>query len=124
YTIKNHYKQQQQDFAVGKLEGLWWVDEAHDIKGYGDALQVLRSEWRWQLLIHMLDYATQAAAQNAIAAAFNKKKLPLLQTVSLITFEEGRSVQALHTGPFSTEPVTLQRIADFMAEHRLQWNGR
>jgi len=124
YSIKNHYKQQQQDFTVCKLEGLWWVDEAHNIKSHEDALQVPRSEWQWQLLIHMPGYVTPAAAQNAITSAFGKKKLPLLQAVSLITFEEGRCVQALHTGPFSTERVTLQRIVDFMAEHQLQWNGR
>ncbi|GAA0527997.1 GyrI-like domain-containing protein [Chitinophaga japonensis] len=124
YSIKNHYKQQQQDFVVCKLEGLWWVDEAHALKGYQDALQVPRSEWHWQLLIHMPGFVMTATAQNAIASAFSKKKLPRLQEVSLITFEEGRSVQALHTGPFSTEPATLARITDFMAQHQLQWNGR
>jgi hypothetical protein len=124
YSIKMLYKKQQQDFVVCKLEGLWWVDDKYVLNGYQDALQVPREEWQWQLLIRMPDYVTPANAEQAIKDAFKKKQLPLLKEISLITFEEGNSVQVMHTGPYSEEPATLQRLHGFIHEHQLQPTGK
>lgn len=125
YSIKALYKQQQQDFTVCKLEGLWWVDEKRwPITGHQSALQVPREEWQWQLLIRMPPFVTDTNAQNALQTAFTKKQLPLLKEVALITFEEGDCIQVMHTGPYSAEPATLQLIEDFMVKHQLRWNGK
>ncbi len=124
YSIKMLYKKQQQDFVVCKLEGLWWVDEKYLLKDLRDALQVPREEWRWQLLVRMPDFVTQASAEQAIKDAFKKKRLALLNDVSLISYEEGDSVQVMHTGPYSEEPATLQRLHGFIQEHHLQPTGK
>lgn len=125
YSVKAIYKQQQQDFTVCKLEGLWWVDQDRwKVDGHHSALQVPREEWQWQLLIRMPAFVTAANAQQAIQTAIVKKQLPLLKTVTLINYEEGDCIQVMHTGPYSTEPATLQLIEDFMAEHQLKWNGK
>lgn len=125
YSVKGRYKQQQQDFTVSKLEGLWWVDENRwVVNDHRSALQVPREEWQWQLLIRMPDYVTAADTQQAIQAAILKKKLPLLNNITLIDLEEGDCVQVMHTGPYSTEPQTLELIEAFMSAHQLQWNGR
>ncbi len=116
YSIKNYYKQRQQDFTVCKLEGLWWVE--------GHYLQAPREQWQWQLLIRMPDYVTAEPVQQAIDQAFVKKQLPLLKNITLVQFEEGDSVQVMHTGPFSTEAVTLQLMEDFFAENQLKRRGK
>lgn len=119
YSIKNVYKQSGQDFTVSKLEGTWWVNtNTHN------PLAVPREEWQWQLLIRMPDYVVSAVVQQTLKAAFVKKQLPLLQQVSLIALAEGKSVQILHTGPYSEEPATLKVMEDFMKKEGLTWNGR
>lgn len=124
YSVKAFYKPQQ-DFTVCKLEGLWWVDQSRwQVDSHHSALQVPREEWQWQLMIRMPAFVTKANAHQAIQAALVKKKLPLLLDVSLISFEEGDCIQVMHTGPYSTEPATLQLLEDYMAEHQLQWNGK
>ena len=116
YTIKGHYKQQQQDFTVCKLEGLWWADSYY--------LETPREEWRWQLLIRMPDYLTELIAQQSIEKAIVKKQLPLLHQVALIHFEEGDCVQIMHTGPYSNEPATLEILHGYMEAHQLRGRGK
>lgn len=118
YSVKNVYKQSTQDFTVSKLEGTWWVEQ----EGY--PLDVPRSEWCWQLLIRMPDYVVNPVVQQALKAAFVKKQLSLLQQVSLITLAEGKSVQVLHTGPYSEEPATLAIMEEFIRKEGLAYNGR
>ncbi|PWV54267.1 GyrI-like domain-containing protein [Chitinophaga sp. S165] len=118
YSVKNVYKQSGQDFVVSKLEGTWWVNVT------GNPLEVPRDEWHWQLLIRMPDYVVSAVVQQALKAAFLKKQLPLLQQVTLAALAEGKSVQVMHTGPYSEEPATLRLMEDFMRKEGLTWNGR
>jgi hypothetical protein len=117
YSIKNVYKQSGQDFTVSKLEGTWWVTS-------DNYLEVPRDEWYWQLLIRMPDYVVNAVVQQTLKAAYLKKQLPLLQQVSLIALAEGKSVQIMHTGPYSEEPATLQLMEDFIKKEGLMRNGR
>ncbi len=35
-------------------------------------------------------------------------------------FDEGRCVQAMHLGPYSTEPETMAKIEDFIRSHGLK----
>ncbi|MBW8685729.1 GyrI-like domain-containing protein [Chitinophaga sp. B61] len=118
YTIKQAYKQLEQDFVVSKLEGTWWVEQ----EGY--PLDVPREEWCWQLLIRMPDYVMRTIVQQSLDAAFTRKQLPLLRQVSLITLAEGKSVQILHNGPYSEEPATLKVMEAFITGQGLTYNGR
>ena len=60
YGIKNICKKQGKDFAVPKLEGLWWVESDRP------ALEVPREEWRWKLLIRMPDFVTSEMVEKSI----------------------------------------------------------
>jgi len=46
------------------------------------------------------------------------------RAVELITLSEGRSVQALHRGPYETEPETIAAVDALMERERLTMNGR
>lgn len=118
YTVKKICKADNKDFAVPKLEGLWWVT------GNKPALQTPRSEWHWKLLIRMPEYVTVEMVKQATDEVLHKKKILPAAEVQLITIDEGRMVSILHTGPYAEEPATLAKMEEKMKENRLAVNGR
>ncbi len=65
YGIKSIYKKQGMDFAVPKLEGLWWVNSEKN------ALEIPRSEWHWKLLIRMPEFVIKEDFEKAKAIQQN-----------------------------------------------------
>lgn len=125
YTVKFIFKKQNRDFVVSKLEGLWWFDERKftGVSPAGSPAEVPREEWFYRLLIRMPDYVSEKETKEAIISVLSKKGLSLAGEVHLFRMHEGKSVQMLHTGPFSSEHETLKQIIAFMREHNLKKNG-
>lgn len=125
YSIKFSCREQGHDFTVPKLEGLWWYDEERffDVPVGETSILIPRSEWEYRLLIRLPDFVTQPDVAAAAAIVLQKKGLPLAKEITLYEMAEGKAVQMLHTGPFATEPETLQQIMLFIQEHQLQRNG-
>jgi hypothetical protein len=44
----------------------------------------------------------------------------MLNKARLAHFEEGLCVQTMHIGPYATEPATIERMKEFMAENGLK----
>lgn len=125
YTVKFACKKDHQDFVVAKLEGLWSFDEER-YKGLSMAetvTQVPRSEWNYRLLIRIPTIVTAEMVETAIQAVFLKKALPLVQKVELYTLDEGKVIQLLHLGSFSSEPESLLILQAFSETNRLTKNG-
>lgn len=125
YTIKFVFKQLGKDFTVSKLEALWWFDLAR-FGGFSmsEAPQKIpRSEWEYRLLIRMPDYVTGQDVKNAIQTVVAKKQIELAKSVELYTMTEGKCVQMLHVGPFSTEPETLEKMNVLIQQNGFQKNG-
>lgn len=125
YTIKFMFKQQGKDFTVSKLEGLWWYDER---KFAGITMDeapkaIARNEWEYRLLIRMPEYVSENDVDQAIQAAFAKKKMELVKEIEFFRMNEGKSVQMLHIGPFSKEIETLQEMRKVIEENGFQKNG-
>lgn len=125
YTLKFMLKEQGKDFVVAKLEGLWWFDETkYGGVGITEAPnRIPRSEWEYRMLIRMPDFVSAVDVQEAAASAWDKKQMQHAKSVELYSMYEGKCVQMLHIGPFSTEPETLLQIQAFTQEHALQKNG-
>jgi hypothetical protein len=125
YVIKFKYKSQNKDFTVSKLEGLWWFDETRfpgkNIKTA--ATEVPRSEWEYRLLIRMPDFVTAGDVEAAKQTVIAKKHIQLAAQVQYFTMNEGKCIQMLHVGPFSTEPESLLQIAAFSEQNNLERNG-
>ncbi len=118
YGVKAHGKAQGTDFAVPKLEGLWWVESDRP------ALEVPRHEWRWKLLIRMPGFVNGAmAAEAKEQTALKKKELADIARVAFETMAEGLCVQMLHIGPYETEPETAERMHAYMEARGLVQNG-
>ena len=117
YGIKKLMKKEGKDFTVAKLEGLWWVDSG---KQY---TEVPREEWRWKLLIRQPDFVTEEIVEKAGEEIMKKKKLEMVNEVKFEKMREGKCVQILHIGPYSTEPESLEKMYELMKEKGLVYNG-
>ena len=117
YGVKKLCKQQGKDFVVPKLEGLWWVELDKP------ALEVPRIEWRWKLLIRLPDFVTSEIVEKAKEEVFKKKGIDLIGRINFEKITEGKCVQIMHIGPYSAEPVTIEKMKAFMKENNLIENG-
>ena len=125
YGIKFFYKEQGKDFVVSKLEGLWQFDlEKYKGIGMADApAKIPRSEWEYRLLIRVPDFVSRQVVEKALPEISIKKENAQVKEVEWFELKEGKSVQMLHVGPFSTEPESLALMAQFMVEKGLTHNG-
>jgi hypothetical protein len=95
------------EYVVPPLEGLWWgKDGKFDIN--------IRDEWLWTSMIRQPEFVTVEVFDRAVWEC--RKKKPELD-VSKARFEpytEGLAVQIMHIGPFRDEPVSLEKINQFI----------
>lgn len=111
YTIKMSKKgsvdlPNYEDFVVPPLEGFWWQT---DIKGYDATKKEL---FEWYALIRMPDFVTEEIVNWAKTEATSKKQKDYSK-VELLTYEEGVCVQAVHIGPYDTEPETAEKTHQY-----------
>lgn len=125
YTLKFSCKALQLDFAVPKLEALWWFDA----QKYGGCSmteapqKIPRAEWCYKLLIRMPDFVPVDLIEQSKSTVSNKKGIALADQVTLEHLHEGKCVQILHIGPYTTEPVSLQKMMEVMSTHHFKQNG-
>lgn len=113
YGVKMRMKREGKDFVVAKLEGLWWVDS--DKPWY----EVPRQEWRWKLLIRQPEFVSPEVVEEARQEVIRKKGVGLVNEVRFEKIKEGKCVQILHIGPYSTEPESIAKMKRFMEENDL-----
>lgn len=113
YTLRFSFKKRSTnpvDYPVMALEGLWTLT---DIKGDAGA----KDNWTYTLMILVPDVVTQDDLASARAQLDRKKPSPANSRVRLERFREGLCVQALHVGPYATEPETLERMRAHAETH-------
>ena len=119
YTLKFMLKKRKTnaiDYPVMALEGLWWVED-----GFFDI--TVKDNWFYTLMIMQPEVITKEIFEEAREQVRKKKgDSPLLSKVKLGYFEEGLCVQTMHIGPYATEPATIDRMKEFMAENGLKDN--
>jgi hypothetical protein len=125
YTLKFACKAEDKDFVVSKLEGLWWYDESkYTGKSMTNAsVDIPRSEWEYRLLIRLPEFVSRENLEKAKAAIIAKKGSQQPRQIEYYTMTEGKCIQMLHVGPFSTEPESVQQIMAFTEANHLGRNG-
>jgi hypothetical protein len=106
YTLKFTCKLREKDpvdYPVMALEGLWWVED-----GVFDI--TVKDNYVYTLMIMVPDFVTPKMLAEAVAQASRKRPNPALSRVRLERFSEGLCVQAMHVGPYDTEPATMERM--------------
>ncbi|WP_433176055.1 GyrI-like domain-containing protein [Actinoallomurus sp. CA-150999] len=101
-------------FEMPSLEGRWWVEDERP------PLDVPRPEWWWHLFLRL---PADAWADEWFDEARQASDDPAAARVQLVTFTEGRCVQALHHGAYAEEPKTLALMEEFMERAGLVMNG-
>ena len=117
YTLKFMFKKRKTnaiDYPVMTLEGLWWVEDG--------TFEIFRKDnWFYTLMIMQPDVVTPEIFEEAREQVRKKKgDTEKLSQARLTYFEEGLCVQTMHIGPYATEPATVDRMKEFMAENGLK----
>ena len=115
YTIKMSKKGPREiegyfDFVVPPLEGFWWQDRAD-----GEIDYARKDDFNFISCIRLPDFVTRDDFEWAVAEAAAKKKLDF-SAVELLRVDEGLCVQCMHTGPYDSEPATIEVVRAFAVE--------
>jgi len=120
YTLKFSLKKADvtKDFKVGPLEGLWWNTKD------GGLIQGKKEDWGWKAMILQPEVVDDSMMEAARQAAMKKKENPSLKLVGLEEFEEGRSAQIMHIGPWSAETENIMKVKVFIEAKGGAPNGK
>lgn len=122
YTTKFMCKKQEKDpvdYPVMPLEGLWWTKDSHLKFTVSHA-----DPWHFTAMIMQPQPVTAALFAAAREQLRAKKKPAMLDQARFEAFEEGLSMQVMHLGPYSEEPVTILRMNAFAAENGYRTHGK
>jgi len=119
YTLKFMLKKRKTnavEYSVMPLEGLWGLQN--------NSLDIGKKDnWTFTLMILQPDIITKEVFEEAREQVRKKKgDSDMLNKVRLAYFTEGLCVQTMHIGPYATEPATIERMREFMAEYELKDN--
>ncbi len=115
FTLK---KEQNFDYTVMPLEGLWWADDMADFENGN------KRKWKWTMMIMQPEPATEEMVRQAATEIQKKKDLPALSLLRLEAFKEGSSAQILHVGSFADEYPNILRIHDLIDQTGGWFEGR
>jgi len=105
------------DYKVGAL-GAFWAS-THGTFDISDAASL-----RWQAYLIVPAFVSKRLFEDARAQATEKHPEIPYDSATHEVLREGRSVQALHVGPYDQEQPTLQRIHRYLDDHGLVVKGR
>ena len=107
------------DYSVMPLEGLWWADDMKDFA------KLDKSKWKWTAMIMQPSFITAKLVAAAKAELIRRKKdLPALGKVRLEDMKEGRCMQLLYNGPYSTEGPTIAKLHEHIQAQGLALTGK
>ncbi len=120
YTVKFMVKKGDMaiDYAVMPLEGLWWIDDMSKFSVED------KSDWKWTLMMMQPEFVTPDLIENGIEELRRKKDPVALPKIRFEFFEEGKSAQVMHIGPFSEEGPTVEKVHQFIEENGFERRGK
>jgi hypothetical protein len=118
FTIKMASKASGRDYAVCKLEGLWWGDNLKP-----DFTVEPRGAWNWKLIIRVPEFINKSVLAEAIRKLKAAGKPPEVADVRLESLEEARCVQMLHVGPYESEAKTIEVMKQFAGNQGYKLKG-
>ena len=110
------------DARIGPSEALWERRDGRDAWAEGK-VAFDPNAWRWTLMLAVPVEASDDDIAYALAIARRKHPAPALNRLYVLTVREGVTVEALHVGPYSTEPETITQMHRAATEAGLRPNG-
>ncbi len=96
--------EQQLDYGVMPLEGLWWADDMSKFSVED------KSSWKWTAMIMQPQPVTAGLVTEATGQVRTKKNPASLSLVRFDRFAEGPAAQTLHVGPFENEGPAVEAV--------------
>ncbi len=120
YTIKFMFKkgEQQIDYSVMPLEGLWWTDDMENFSMED------KSKWKWTLMIMQPDFVKKAIVAEAKKLVTARKHVEALDQVRFEAMNEGLCAQVLYVGSYSAEPPTIVKLHTFIKDNGYKLRGK
>jgi len=109
YTPEGYF-----DYTVYPLEGVWDLTEKSK-----QSSTFSKDELVYTIMIRQPDFVTEDVANIAMDTVKKKKLNPLLSSVKFETTEDGLAVQMLHNGPYDDEPVSFDKMKNYIKENNL-----
>ena len=97
------------DFVVPPLEGLWSTEDGAYEPGITE-----KNAFCWTSMIRMPEFVTPDAFDAAKISLERKKPGIDLSLARLEAFKEGLCAQIMHTGPYDSEPATIEVLKAFV----------
>jgi hypothetical protein len=107
-----------QDYAVCKLEGLWWSESAANFA------KLPKDQWLWKLLIRTPDFIKDDDLRQSVAVLLKRGKGEDVKRVRLESLAERLCVQMLHVGPYDRECETIAVMRAFAEKQQLGFAGK
>ena len=105
-------------YTVMPLEGQWWTKDSAKFDF------VDKSNLQWTLMMMQPEFVTAEMIEKAIVQAGKNRPLPALEKLRFETFNQGRSAQILHVGPYSEEGPTIQKLHGYIAQSGFRMRGK
>jgi hypothetical protein len=110
------------DARIGPAEALW--ERRDGTKSWSEGeIAFDPGAWRWTLLLSVPVEASDDDIASAMAVARRKHPSPAMSGLYVMTLREGVTVEALHIGPYDTEPETIRRMHRTATMAGLRPNG-
>lgn len=110
YGLKFCLRDKDLDFEIMPLETQWWTDDE-------DAFRSMDlTRWRWTMMMRIPEAVCDDCYQNCWEKAASRSDSPSFGNMRMQEWEEGRAVQVMHTGPWSEEQSTVEKLHAFIAE--------
>lgn len=122
YTIKFMCKKREKDpvdYPVMPLEGLWRTKDSHMKFTVSH-----KDDWYFTTLIMQPEPVTKKLFDQAREQLRAKKNPARLNDARFESFDEGRSMQIMHLGPYSAEPSTIGKMVAFTEENGYRVRGK
>lgn len=118
YGLKFCLRDKDLDFRVMPLETLWWSDDETAYR----AMDLAR--WQWSAMLRVPEAVCEDCYQLCWEKAAARSESPSFGNMRMEDWEEGRAIQVLHTGPWTDELPTVEKLHAFIAEYGGQPRGR
>ena len=102
------------EYIVPPLEGLWSHNNSKLL------LSAPRNEWQWTSMIRQPDFVTEEVFDWAVKQCIENKPEIDVSSARFMTLGEGLCVQIMHTGPYSEETESMEKIRLFIEQNGLK----
>lgn len=107
---------------VGPAEALW--ERRDETPSFAEgAVAFDPASWRWTLFVGLPEEATDDDIAAALAVARRKRPSAAIAALHPMTLGEGIVVEAMHVGPYESEPETIAKMQELASRAGLTPRG-